>query len=190
MGFATELAGGAGKLRGVVGVFASDGEDEFGGVAEFVEGGLSIFGGVANGIEINDFDFGPLLADFIHEGADAVDGLGGLRDDANAFDMRDGGDFIGVENDAGLWEVSLKAENFDVSFLADDDGLEALGDYFGELGVGDFDERAGGVGHLVTGLGPALAIAISGSVRRDDNMLGGRLGFLKRSGASTLGCEA
>ncbi len=133
VGFTAELAGGAGELGGVVGVFSADGEDEFGGLAEFVEGGLAIFGGVADGVVENDFDFGSLLADFIDEGADAVDGLSGLRDDAEAFDVGDLGDVIGVEDDAGIWEVSLQAADFDVTFFANDDGEVSLGDKFREF---------------------------------------------------------
>lgn len=96
VGFATQLPGGAGELGGVVGIFSSDCEDQLGGVAEFMKRGLPVFGGVADGVEISNFDIGSLLANFVYESANAVDGLGGLRDDANSFYMRNGRDVFRV----------------------------------------------------------------------------------------------
>lgn len=157
---ASELAGGAGELGGVVGIFSANGEDELGGAAEFGERSLAVFGGVADGVVEDDFDLGALFTDFGDEGADAVDGLGGLGDDAEAFDLRNAGDVTGMQDDAGIWEISLEAADLDVAFFANDDGLAPIGDEFGKLGVGDFDEGAGGIGDLVSGLLPAFAVAI------------------------------
>lgn len=62
-----------------------------------------------------------------------------------------------------------------MSFLSNDDRLESLGDNFGQLGVCDFDERAGGVGDLISCIGPTLAVTIRGAVCGDDDLLGGSL---------------
>ena len=96
VGAAAELSGGVGELRGVVGVFSTDGEDELDRLAEFVKGALTVFGGLADGVVMNDFDFRSLSADFCDEVTDAIDGLGGLRDDAKAFDVGEVRDFARV----------------------------------------------------------------------------------------------
>jgi len=162
VGFATEFARGAGKLRGVVGVFSADGEDEVGGMTEVDEGCLAVFGGVADGVVKDDFDLGSLTADFLDEGADAVDGLGGLITDV-----------IWMNDDAGIWEVTLEASDFNMAFLSDDDGEVATGDEFGEFGMSDFDKGAGGISDAVTGFFPALAVFVSGPVSGDNDVWGG-----------------
>mgnify|MGYP002805543428 CR=1 FL=1 len=55
---------------------------------------MPVFGGVADGIIVDDFGFGALFANFADESADTVNGLGGLGDDAEAFDIREIGDVI------------------------------------------------------------------------------------------------
>lgn len=188
-GLASELTGSAGELSGVVGVFSSDGQYELDRLAEFVERGLPVFGGVADGIIVDDFGFGALFANFADESADTVNGLGGLGDDAEAFDMRETGDVIRMKNDASVGKVSLKAADFDMSGFAHDDRLVAFGYHFGELGVCDPDKRAGGVGDLVAGLVPAFSIAVRCSVSGNDDVLGGSGFPLKFCGSCPLGCE-
>lgn len=124
-------------------------------MTEFMQGGLSVFGGATNSVEVDDFDLWSLFSSFMNECADAVDGLGCLRDHADFFDMRNLSDVIGMKNDSGLGEVTLESANFDVPLFANDYGLKALRDELGEFGVGHLDERAGGVGDLVASLLPA-----------------------------------
>ena len=78
VGFTTQFTSGAGKLRGVVGVFASNCKNEFGGVAEFVKRGLTIFGGIADCVKVDHFHIRSLFANFIYKCTNTVDVLGGL----------------------------------------------------------------------------------------------------------------
>ena len=103
--------------------------------------------------------------------------------------MWNGRDVIGMKNDPGLWKISLKTANFDVSFLSNDDRLKSLGDKFVQLGVCDFNERAGGVGDLISGIGPTLTVTISGAVCGDDDLLGGGLRFFEWRSSCTFGSE-
>jgi hypothetical protein len=151
-------------LRGVIRVFSSNCKNDFGGVTEFLKSVLAIFGGITDRIKVYHFYLGSLFADFIHKCRNVVDGLGGLRDNADEFHLWNGRDVIGMKNDPGLLEIFLKTTDFDVFFLSNDDRLKALGDNLGELGVCDFDERAGRVRDLISGIGPTLAVTISGTV--------------------------
>lgn len=189
VGAATVQFCGAGKLGGVVGISPADGEDEFRGAAEFIECFLTIFRGMTNGVVKDDFDLGSLATDLGDEGADFVDGLGGLGDDAEAFDVRDFGNVFATQDDAGVWEIALKAANFDVAFFANDDGEVTLGDEFREFSVGNFDERAGGVEDLIAGIAPAVAIAIRGAVGGDDDMGGWRCQGIEGAVLRALGGE-
>ena len=103
--------------------------------------------------------------------------------------MWNGRDVIRVKNDLGLWEISLKTADFDVPFLSNDDRLESFSDNFGQLGVCDFDERAGGVSDLIAGIAPTFAVAISGTVCGDDNLLGGSLRFFEWRSSCAFGSE-
>ena len=104
--------------------------------------------------------------------------------------MWNGRDVIGVKNDPGLWEISLKTADFDVPFLSDDDRLESLSDNFGQLGVCDSDEWAGGVSDLISGIGPTVTVTISGTVCGDDDLFGGSLRFFEWRSSRTFGNES
>ena len=93
--------------------------------------------------------------------------------------MWNGSDVIGMKNDLGFCKISLKTANFDVPFLPNDDRFKSLGDKFVQFGVCDFDERAGGVGDLISGIGPTPAVTISGAVCGDEDPLGGSLRFFE-----------
>ncbi len=60
-----------------------------------------------------------------------------------------------------------------------DERLESLSDNFGQLGVCGFDERAGGISDLLSGIVPTLAVTISGTVCGDDDLLGRSLRFFE-----------
>ena len=59
-----------------------------------------------------------------------------------------------------MGEVALEADDFDVAFFPDDDGLVACLHKFVEFLVRDFDERAGGIGDVISCFFPAIAIVI------------------------------
>jgi len=94
-------------------------------------------------------------------------------------------DVIGVEDDAGVWEIALEAADLDVAFFTDDDGEVAFVDELGEFAMGDFDKGAGGIGDAVAGVLPAFAVFISGAVSGDDDVWsgGGAAGEFSRFGA-------
>lgn len=64
-------------------------------------------------------------------------------------------------------------------FLADDDREVAVPDEAGEFGMGHLDEGAGGVGEVVAGLLPSLAVVLGCSMGRDHNLSSGGLGAFK-----------
>ena len=150
---------------------------------------LPVFGGMADGVKVDDLNLGALASHLGDKGADPIDGLGRLRDDPDAFDTRDFSDVVGVQNDAGIGEIALKAEDFDVTSFADNDGLVAIGDDFGEFAMGYFDKRAGGVSDLISGVVPVFAVAVRCSVGGDDDALGGSIGTGELTSACASGGE-
>ena len=78
-----------------------------------------------------------------------------------------------MDDDAGIWEVTLEAANFDVTFFTDDDRQVAICDEFGEFGMSDFDKGAGGIGDAIASVFPAFTIFISCAVSGDDDVWSG-----------------
>lgn len=74
--------------------------------------------------------------------------------------------------------------------LANNNRLEPFGDHFGEFGVCHFNEWAGGISNLISSFGPALAIAIRGSMGGNDDVLGRSLRFFEWCGAGPLRSES
>jgi hypothetical protein len=190
VGGGAEGAGLLDELGGVVGVVTADDDDDFVLAGEGIEGGLAVLGGLADGIDEADFGGGMAAADLFDEGLDEIDGLGGLGDDAEAGVEGEAGDFLGCEENGGVGKVAGEALDFDVAGFADDEGVETGGDELGEGGVGFFDEGAGGVGDLVAGGVPGLAIFIGGAVGGDDDVLGGgALGIVEMAFLDAEGVE-
>lgn len=175
-----------GQLPGVVGVFSADRKNQFGLLAKSVKRGLPVLGGVTDGIEVNHFDFGALTSHLPDEGTHVIDGLGGLRDDPDFFIVGNAGNVPGVKNDPGVGKVPLQSPDLDVTFLADDDRLESLGDQAGQFGVSHSDEWAGRIGDAVAGLPPSVTVPLCCSVSGDDDFTGGSGGVFKIPGQGSL----
>lgn len=103
---AAEASGGAGQLGGVVGILATDGEDEVGLLAEVVQGRLAVLRGLTNGVGIDHFGIRALPSDFPKQRPDMVDRLGGLGNEADFFDVGEFWDVAEVEDHPGVGKIA------------------------------------------------------------------------------------
>jgi len=167
-----ETRAGSDEFACVVAVRAADDNDHIALPGEFDGGGLALLGGLADSVAESDFRLWKLPAHESDQLADALNGLGGLRDDTEASARLESGNVVlGLHHGAAV-EIASQAAHFHMIAPADNNRMETVANQFTQRAMSEVNEGAGGFQHIEALLLQLGTSAVGSAVRSNHDGVG------------------
>jgi hypothetical protein len=162
------------QFASVVAVRAANYDNHVALLRKFDGCGLALLGWLANRVAKAHFGIWKARADQLHEMPHTVNGLSGLRDDAEA---RTGPEALNVflsQDHVELIQIASQAAHFHVLALAYDDGIKTFSDQFEQRTVRDVYQWAGGIFNRESVSAQPRSHSVRSPVRGDKHGIGRR----------------